>query len=302
MLTRTVCRSFALRVNTKAIIAPSRGYLPLFSRDDLKRQIETPNFEEDRLKALEAERKQEVEDFHMNMKVNDANPANHIKNLRIRTLSPAEVAPVVPQVPIPDILVYRRDPPAPTISGRLGKCKGSVKKISPTMRLIRGMHVNDAMAEMEKTQKRVAKRIYSALKMVRDHALNKGFSELRLYVKDAITNRSRRIKGMRYHAKMRMGREKRDWCSLLIRLEERPTREFFKDIVGGKAAKGVVSLWKQKITSHPNSFDLIRKYQFLLTAKGRQQRREMIKRRAFSLQKALLVYSVLLGQRMSRSS
>ena len=300
---RTLSRHFAFRINTRSIIAPTRGYIPIYSRDELKRRADYPNYEADRLKEAQDAAHARSEKYHFDMKSNDLNPANFIKQIKIRssqladastnatTESLANAPELTPSVAPtnPDILIYRRDPPNPIISARLGRNKGSVKKIAPVMRLIRGLHINDAIEKIRRNHRRVGKRIYTALRMVRSHALNRGFSDLRLYVKDAITNRQRRIKGQRYHAKMRRGLEKMDWCTLLIRLEEKPAREFFKDFVGGKAPLCVVKMWKAKIMQNPNRYDLIRKYQFLLTAKGRQQRREMVKRKAYKLQQELSV-------------
>lgn len=287
---RGLGRCFSYRVNARSVIAPTKGlYNPILPREELRKNADTPNIDAERLSEKKEAQVKFIEEFHKNLTSNDSNPTNFIKNLKVIATPEADLAPKIPQVKAPEIIVYRRDPEAPTVTGRLGRCKGSVKRIAPTMRLIRGLHINEAMKLMRNTHNRCAKRIYSALNMVKHHAINKGMSELRLYVQDAVTNRQKRVKGIRYHAKMRRGLMKSDWCSLLIRLVEKPARDFFRDVVSGKAPLGVVSLWKGKILRSERSFELIRKFQFILTAKGRQQRREMVRRKATALQQELAV-------------
>ena len=292
MFSRVVSRNFAVKYKAQTIIAPSRGYIKLENRAEITKRIETPNIDAER----EAERQriavQKVEDFHFNLKAHDSNPTNFLKNIKLLTKEPQTTFPLIPTITsIPDSIWYRRQADNRIVKGRLGRCKGSVKKISPVMRKIVGLHLSEAMHLMRQNRTRVARRIYSALRMVKNHAIEKRFNVMRLFVKDAITNRQRRVKGVRYHAKMRRGLEKKDWCSLLIRLEEKPVREFFKDLVSGNAPVSIMRDWKAKVLHSENPLEMMKKYSFLLTSKGRQQRREMIRRKAFSLQQKLKVCS-----------
>lgn len=299
-----MARCFGVPTTSKSFIAPSRGVLPLLTRAELQRRIDDPTFTQDKEQA-EWERKQkEIADYHFNLKNNDANPDNLLgPKLRFATPSvqnPSQIALANPNfVDVPDILVVRREVKPPSVLARLGRCRGSVKKISPVVRLIRGLHVNEALDAMKAHHSYAATRVFSCLTTAKATAINKGMSELRLYVQAAITNKARRTIGVRYHARMKRGKEKRDWSSLLIRVEEKPAREFFKDIVGGKATPGVVKMWKERILRAPDQYSVIQKYQFILTSKGRQQRREMIKRRAYSLKQQLaVVFLSNIGQRM----
>lgn len=295
MLARTcLFRKFAFKVNSSSVIAPSRGTTPILSKFEIQRRIELPDYEKDLEIEREKEKLKKIEDFHHSLKSNDANPSNYLKNLKIFNPPAEKRQPVFPNGPIPDVIEYIKEPPRPFITGRLGRNKGSVKKITPLMKKVLGLQIDDAIRVASLMEQRAGKRIHIGLKMVKDHALNKGMNALRLYVKDAITNHNKRIKGIRYHAKGKFGRQKSDWCTLYFKLEEKPAREFFKDVVAGKAPPGVAMQWKEKIMSSPNAFDEIRKYQFILTARGRQQRREMIKRKAYSLQQELLVEAILL--------
>jgi ribosomal protein L22 len=291
---KSLVRCFGIPTTSKSIIAPSKGVLPLLTRAELLQRIENPKFAENKELAEWEEKQKKIADFHMNLVNNDSNPQNFL-GTRLKFITPSnqtasQIALAVPQFnEVPDILVVRREVKPPSVLARLGRCRGSVKKISPVVRLIRGLHVNEALEVMKDHHTYAATRVFSCLTTAKATALIKGMSELRLYVQSAITNKARRTIGVRYHARMKRGKEKRDWSSLLIRLEERPAREFFKDIVAGKTTPGVVKLWKQRILKSQDQFKLIQKYQFILTSKGRHQRREMIRRRAYSLQQQLAV-------------
>lgn len=294
MFSRIVLRQFGFRVKANSIIAPSKGYIPQLTRADLKRKIETPNIDAEIASDKRIQEEKKFKKMHFSMPANDSNPANLIQNLRVVRSEEVALFKPVPKIDtIPETIIYRRNPKAPFVQGRLGRCKGSVKKITPVMRKIRGLHVEEALELMQNDHSRAGERIHTALKMVLQHAIQKGLSQIRLYVKDAITNRQRRVKGMRYHAKMRRGLEKRDWCSLLIRLEEKPASEFFKDLVSGNAPVSVSRAFKQKVLESQNPLESIQKYQFILTSKGKQQRREMIKRKAYNLQQKLRVGGML---------
>ena len=286
---RLLQRHISHVVNCRSIIAPTRGTSQVLSRFELKRRIEDPTYYRDQEIIKEKEKHADMEKFHFDLKGNDSNPANLIKNLRIKKLASEEVTTQIPEVYTPDVIYYRKELPRPTITGRLGRTKGSIKKIAPVMRKVRGLHIDEAIEIADGLPQSAAKRMASGLRMVKDHALNKGLNVMRLYVRDAVTNRFKRFKSLRYHAKGKIGRQESDWCTLYFKLEEKPANEFFQDIVGGKATKGVVKFWKDKVHESANPLEDIRKLQFLLTSRGRSQRREMIKRRAFSLQQELLV-------------
>lgn len=295
MFSRGLLRSFAFKVNARSIIAPSRGTFQTLSRAELKRKIEDPTYFEDRLAETREQEKEEMEKFHFALKANDSNPANLIKNLKIKGPQGITLAGSKPDVPLvptaPDVIYYRRDPETRTVSFRLGRNKGSVKKITPIMRKIAGKHVSEALVTMLKDNSKVSQRVMTCLRSVRNRAVALGMNKHRLYVKFAITNRQKRVKGIRYHAKMRRGLEKVDWCSLYIVVQEKSSTDFFKELLAGKAPPSVVARWRKKIMRSGNFAGQVRKFQFILTAKGRQQRREMIKRRAYTLQQKLLVLS-----------
>lgn len=53
------------------------------------------------------------------------------------------------------------------------------------------------------------------------HALDRGYDPLRLFIHGIEIGKTQRYKGLRYHAKGRSGREKRDFCQVKVILYEK---------------------------------------------------------------------------------
>lgn len=175
------------------------------------------------------------------------------------------------------------------IAGTYGSIKGSVKKMKPVVNQILKKHLFDAMSEMEACPKKCSVKIFRALNMVRNHALGAGMNEDHLWIKGAELQKQKRRKALYYHAMGKSGTMKRDWSRVKITLEEKPVDEIFKMFISGQAPTGMAKLWRDRFEKDNTDYETIRKFQFILTSKGRQQRRLMIKRRAQKLQDEFLV-------------
>jgi hypothetical protein len=108
-------------------------------------------------------------------------------------------------------------------------------------------------------------------------------------VKSAELQKQKRRKGIYYHAMGKGGMMKRDWSRVKITLEEKPVDEIFRMIISGQAPPGMAKMWRDRFERENADFETIRKFQFILTSKGRQQRKLMIKRKAQKLQNEFLV-------------
>lgn len=126
------------------------------------------------------------------------------------------------------------------------------------------------MSEMETCPKKSSVLIFRALNMVRNHALGVGMNEDHLWIKGAELQKQKRRKTIYYHAKGKSGMMKRDWCRVKITLEEKPIDEIFKMVIGGNAPAGMAKLWRDRFEKENADFETIRKFQFILTSKGRQ--------------------------------
>ena len=75
-----------------------------------------------------------------------------------------------------------------------------------------------------------------------DHAKSRNYNPLRLWIHGCIIGKTQRYKGVRYHAKGRGNREKRDFCQVKIIAYEKPTDQFLEEIANGKCAPGVANI------------------------------------------------------------
>lgn len=75
-----------------------------------------------------------------------------------------------------------------------------------------------------------------------DHAKQRGLNPLRLWVHGCIIGKTKRYRGIRYHAKGRGCREKTDFCQVKVILYEKPEKDFFEEIGVGKCAPGVANI------------------------------------------------------------
>jgi hypothetical protein len=165
----------------------------------------------------------------------------------------------------------------------------SMKKILPLMRAIVGMHVYDALNLCLQSHKKAAKFVALALQQVKKHGTDRAFHEERFYITDALTGKNRRFKRLRYHAKGRGAFMIKDTSQLLIRMEEKPAEEMYKEMVQGKTPPMLAHFMRNNLLEKDVDYDTLRKAAGMLTAKGRQQRKLMFKRRVIAQQLAFRV-------------
>lgn len=288
---QNISRPFGLKFTQRTIIAPDQDPFIPYTRDQIKQMRENPNFERELREAQELKKKQEHKKLHFDYFSNDSNPENYVSlNLQIdENYDPIEDEIKSLRQKQPFTIFHTRKKELPNITGTYGSIKGSVKKLKPTVRQFIGLHLYDAMAEMQDSRKKASLPLFRALNMVRNHALNVGMEQDHLWVKLASLEKQKRRKGIYYHAMGKGGMMKKDWSRVKITLEEKPVSEIYKMMISGDAPKGLAKLWREKIYEANENLDVVRKFQFLLTAKGRQQRREMIRRKAHILQDQFLV-------------
>ncbi len=112
-----------------------------------------------------------------------------------------------------------------------------------------------------------------------DHAKIQGKDSLRLFVDAILIGKTRRYFGVRYHAKGRGCREKRDFCQVKLVFEEKPEKQFYESIGAGEASPGVAAYVRFNLLNNKSSYEQIAKYTGITTAKGRQQAKELMRRR-----------------------
>ena len=68
---------------------------------------------------------------------------------------------------------------------------------------IKKRHVLDAINRLEISHKKVAKLLTRTLYNVMDHAVHQGLNPVRLWIHGCLIGKTKRYRGMRYHAKGR---------------------------------------------------------------------------------------------------
>lgn len=128
------------------------------------------------------------------------------------------------------------------------------------------------------SQKKVPKLLVRTLYNLLDHAKCKGLNPLRLWVHGCIIGKTKRYKGIRYHAKGRGCRKIRDFCQVKVILYEKPEKEYFEEIATGKCAPGVANVVRYALQDHKD-YGMLSKFTGVTTARGRQQALMIFKRK-----------------------
>lgn len=103
-------------------------------------------------------------------------------------------------------------------------------------------HVLDAINRLERSHRKVARLMKRTFYNLIDHAKMKGMNPLRLWVHGCLVGKTKRYKSVRYHAKGRGNREKKDFCQVKIILYEKPEKDFFEEIAVGNCAPGIANM------------------------------------------------------------
>jgi ribosomal protein L22 len=257
-----------------------------YTREGLKLKNESPTPEE--IQRMEEEKYiKEREQQAFEHKTNDRNSNNYVKvkvNLLQKLVAqPQTIQPDAPLEPLqPYTLLVHPRAAKVTFRGLRRKVPCSLKKVIPYMKLIIGMHIYDAIATLQNSNKKAAKYVLRTLQQVRRHGLMKHYDEERFYVVEATSGKHKRVVRLRYHAKHRMGFMFRDTSQLAIKLEERPVEYMYKQMLVGKVPIVLADLWRKSMVKQDVDFDRIRKNTWLLTAKGRQQKHLMLKRQCLT--------------------
>lgn len=264
---------------------------PAFTRETLRKHISDPDLSiQRRMEAEEASRR--LNSQILSLPSNDQNPANILK-IKIRNTSgqkqtenavekiQGQLMRVGPAKVSSELLIEKiaSRKKKEVVEALRKKVFSKRKKLIVPMGAIKAMHLFDAMALLSASQTRAAKYVLIALKMARNNAINKGWEETRLYIESAITGReSRRVK-LRYHGKGGTGRIKNDTCQIRIRLYEKSIEDMYKLMIIGKTPAMIAYHMRQSLVEGEAGLEDVRRLNGVLTAKGRQQRRLMFKRK-----------------------
>lgn len=263
------------------LLQASKPITKVYTRDYLREYTRDPNFEANKIKQQEeALQKKNEEKLLLNVS-NDRNPTNFIR-VKLKPVvltSEGRYKPKKLPTKIPYHAIVQPRKPKITIQGVRRNVPSKIKKLLLPMRSIIGLHVYDALTLMYSKNRKSWSYVARTLEQVRKHAVHRGFNETRLYVSEALTGKHRRNAGIRYHGKGRGGRMKHDTSQLRIKLEEKSVEDLYKEMYKGKTPPMLAYFFKKRLFEQNAGYEQILNFQWILTGKGRQQQKLMLKRR-----------------------
>lgn len=84
---------------------------------------------------------------------------------------------------------------------------------------IRKKYIFDAILQLQQSHKKVSKLMIPTLYNIIHHAIHQGHNPAMLFIHGYIIGKTMRMKGLRYHAKSKAGREEKDICQIKILVE-----------------------------------------------------------------------------------
>lgn len=148
---------------------------------------------------------------------------------------------------------------------------------------IRKLYLYDAINFLEHSQKKVAKVLVHTLYNIVRHCIERKLDPLRLFIHGCLIGRKMRFKGIRYHAKGKSGRENKTIIQIKVLAEERAEDEFYQKVGAGEAPSAFAALVRERLTRMEAGYEKIRELSGITTAKGRQQKKELIRRRVYQI-------------------
>jgi len=274
LLHNSPLRNFGIRT-AQATRLTSIQELSTFDREKLKgfQEIMAP----EQIAELAArEAAQKAQEYNFNNKFNEKNPAN-----RVAVKINAPQGQDIPSDLNAPFVVYVQPRKEKTIIiGRRRKLRTSLPKLCQYQRHCSGLHVLDAISFLESSDTKAAEYIKKTIIQTRRHAIDKGYDPERLYVNAVVGGKQSRIKRIRYHAKGKHGIMIRDTTQLLVKLECRSPEELYQSFFEKKKPITVLSIIREDMAKADVNLETLNTEGFLLTARGRQQKKLMIKRRA----------------------
>lgn len=144
---------------------------------------------------------------------------------------------------------------------------------------IKKRHVLDAINRLERSHRKVAKVLVRTFYNLIDHAKRKGLNPTRLWVHGCLIGKTKRYKGVRYAARGRGFREKRDFCQVKVICYEKSEKDYFEEIAVGECAPGISNLVRYTLKSQQADYQTLSKFTGVTTARGKQQAKLIFKRK-----------------------
>lgn len=183
------------------------------------------------------------------LKNNDRNPNNFIKKLKINSEAHDIFKTFEKKYTAKECCILTPEPVKPRvfISAKRKYIITSIKKAWQALHGLKKLYLHDAILYCQHSEKKVAKLILPTLFNLIRHAIDREMDPFRLFIHGILIGKTIRYKGIRYHAKGRGGREKKDICQVKVVLYEKDEEEFWKEIGTGKVPPAFAAYVRQRL-------------------------------------------------------
>ena len=159
----------------------------------------------------------------------------------------------------------------------------SAKKAKYVFKIMIGKYYYDAVLAGMSIEKKVGTFIGKKLNEYCTKQLyENGFDPKFMFLTSIVSNRTKRSRKLRYHARGKGYLMKRDFNIFKITLTEKPIKEFYRQLIEGKTPGYIAYMIKEYLEKTDADYEEVRELQLFLTAKGRQQQRLMFSRKVFT--------------------
>jgi hypothetical protein len=180
----------------------------------------------------------------------------------------------------PLLLAKKTEPPKIYMRYQTEKLQSSVKRSKPYAKMLIGKSVYEAMFILSSHIQKVPKFLKENLSNSLEIMSKKNLTHSYMYIQGIVTSRRTRRYGIRYHGRVKSGKSARDHVDFTIYFGRRNIKDFYKDLVMGKDHSNLNFVLRQKLQDPQTEVEQLRSLQWILTSKGRQQKRLLLKRKA----------------------
>lgn len=162
---------------------------------------------------------------------------------------------------------------------------------------MRGKHIYDAFAALEKINKKGYKFMFTVLVNARNNALHKGAHEHCLFVKEIVLGKAVRFKRIDIRAKGKTGVRKTPSSSIRMVLEEKSLEDVYKLNISGHCPPGLAAATRKALLESSADFEQVAKVAHITTARGRCEQRKRFRLRLEEVHRKMCEH---FGRRLAR--
>lgn len=163
---------------------------------------------------------------------------------------------------------------------KTNKIKSTVKKFLPYTKLLSKKTVYEALFILSEQMQKVPRYLVEELTRAIETMNRRNLPPSYMYIQGIVVQKRDRRHRIEYKARGKTGYMARDMVDLKILFGRKTIKDFYKEMVMGRDHSNISYLLKEQIRNDGGEYEDLRSVQWLVTSKGRQQQRLLLKRRA----------------------